>query len=283
MPGIDIPESNLFPSLGQREFEEIRAIAYRSFGLDLKPGKEELVSARLQRLVRAGGFRTYHDYCRHVLRDTTGESLHALIDALATNHTSFLREPDHFRFLQEQVVASWKSRRELDIWSAACSTGEEVWTLAFVLRDVLPAAQIRLIGTDISRKALAEAEHGQYPADKVATLPPNWLKAYFQPQGRPPQSYRILPAVRSNISFRRLNLIEPFSWPRPFAAIFCRNLMIYFDRNTQHRLVAQLAANLEPGGYLFIGHSESLNGIEHPLQYIRPAVYRKPASGRGKL
>jgi len=278
--GAEWEDSSVRP-LGPREFEQIRELAYRTFGLDLKPGKEELVSARLQRLVRSGGFRSYQDYCRHVLGDPTGESLLALIDALATNHTSFLREADHFDFLREKVLPALARRDSLDIWSAACSTGEEIWTLAFLLRDALPSARIRLVGTDISRKVLAYAERAVYPADRVNGLPPAWIKGYFAAEGRPPKAYRVKPEIRAQAVFQRLNLIEPLTWSKQFPVIFCRNVMIYFDRPTQQRVISSLSRSLEPGGYLFVGHAESFTGIDHRLEYVRPAVYRQPGAKKG--
>jgi chemotaxis protein methyltransferase CheR len=270
------------PSLGTRDFEQICRLAHGAFGLDLKPGKEELVSARLRRLLRMGGFRSFQDYYRHVLADQTGVALAAMIDALATNHTSFLREPDHFAFLREEVLPSLATREGLDVWSAACSTGEEVWTLAMFLNEALPSRRISITATDISNKALQSAQTGEYPVEHCQGIPAAWLSRYFVPGSDPSKNYRIAPRIRAQVGFRRLNLVEPFSWPRPFPVIFCRNVMIYFDRQTQEQLVGQLAAALEPGGYLFVGHAESLTRISHSLDYVRPAIYRKPGKKEGR-
>jgi chemotaxis protein methyltransferase CheR len=262
--------------LEQKEFEQIRQLAHHTFGLDLKSGKEDLVSARLRRLVREGGFRSFHQYYRHVLDDRTGVALACMIDALATNHTSFLREADHFDFLRMQVLPTLASRECVEIWCAACSTGEEVWTLAFTLSDALPSHTIRIAASDISNKALAFAGQAVYGVDRCQGLPADWLSRYFVARERPAKAYAICPRVKALASFRRLNLVESVAWPRPFPVIFCRNVMIYFDRQTQEQVVAKLAANLEPGGYLFVGHAESLTRISHALEYVRPAVYRKP-------
>jgi chemotaxis protein methyltransferase CheR len=278
MRGVD--NSSVRP-LGQSEFQQIRELAYRTFGLDLKPGKEELVSARLQRLVRGGGFRSYQDYYRHVLGDSTGESLLALVDALATNHTAFMREPDHFDFLRQKVLPALTRRESVDIWSAACSTGEEIWTLAFLLRDALPSSRIHLTGTDISRKALAQAERALYPAERVSGLSAAWIKNYFALEAGPLKSYRVKAEIRAQAAFQRINLIEPLQWSKQFPVIFCRNVMIYFDRPTQQRVIANLTRCLEPGGYLFVGHAESFTGIDHRLEYVRPAVYRQPGAKKG--
>ncbi|HLI86250.1 MAG TPA: protein-glutamate O-methyltransferase CheR [Bryobacteraceae bacterium] len=285
MPRFDQPLSVAFEDpvrpLADSEFEEIRELARRTFGLDLRPGKQELVSARLQRLVRGGGFRSYREYYRHVLSDRSGEALMALIDALATNHTSFLREADHFDFLREKVLPNIARRSSIDIWSAACSTGEEVWTLLLILQETLPASRFLVIGSDISRKALRLAARGVYPANRIATLPRKWQESGFQRESDDPPAYQVKPALRERAQFRRLNLIEPISWPVRFPVIFCRNVMIYFDQNTQRKVIANLTANLEPGGYLFVGHSESFSGVQHGLEYVRPAVYRKPQEKGG--
>ena len=262
--------------LARQEFEQIRELAYRTFGLDLKSGKEELVSARLRRLVHGGGFRSYQEYYRSVLQDTTGASLAAMIDALATNHTSFLREPEHFDFLRSQVLPKLAGRDPIDIWSAACSTGEEVWTLAMVLREAIPNRMFQITASDISRKALAFAERAEYPADRCQVLPAGWLTRYFVGDGRPPSAWRVNPGLRSIVSFRRLNLLEPYSWGRQFPVIFCRNVMIYFDAPTQESVIRYLSGCLRPGGYLFIGHAESLTRVSHALEYVKPAIYRKP-------
>jgi chemotaxis protein methyltransferase CheR len=264
------------------EFDEIRQLAYRTFGLDLKHGKEEMASARLQRLVAAGGFRSFHDYHRHVIQDSSGRSLAALVDALATNHTSFLRERDHFDFFREHVVPELSRRPSPTIWCAASATGEEVWTLACVLNDALPLAKIRIHASDISNKALRIAQAGEYPLERCAGIPADWLSRYFQKAPGNAAAYTVAPRIRAQAEFRRLNLVEPFHWPLQFPAVFCRNVMIYFDRATQERVVAGIANCLEPGGYLFVGHAESMAGINRSLEYVRPAVYRKAGGKTGR-
>ncbi len=266
--------------LAAGEFDEIRRLARRTFGLDLKPGKEQLVAARLGRLVRGGGFSSYRQLYRHIVRDSTGEALAALIDALATNHTAFLREPDHFQFLSERVLPTLRGRSRVDIWCAACSTGEEVWTLACLLNDALPSGGFRITATDISGKALAAAQRAAYPAARCANLPAAWLSRYFMPEPGG-EAFHVRPAVRAQAAFSRLNLMEPVSWPRQFPVIFCRNVMIYFDAEAQQEAAGKLAASLEPGGHLFIGHAESLSRFSQWFEYVRPAVYRKPAKQGG--
>jgi chemotaxis protein methyltransferase CheR len=263
--------------LSPPEFERIRQLARKSFGLDLKAGKEELVSSRLRKLVRDGGFRSFHDYYRHIVEEPSGLALSSMIDALATNHTAFNREPAHFEFLRTEVLPRMTLRRPLEIWSAACSTGEEPWTLGFVLNDALPSGRIHITATDISTRALRFAERAVYPADRCEGLPAAWRARYFEPVETPEPAWRVSARIRRQATFQRVNLVERYAWPRRFPLIFCRNVMIYFDSGTQTEVVRQLAEWLEPGGYLFVGHAESLTRISHPLEYVRPAVYRKPA------
>ena len=281
-PSGDWREQDAAPALGSRDFEQIRQLAHGTFGLDLKLGKEELVSARLRRILRNGGFRSFQDYYRHVLADRTGTALAAMIDALATNHTAFLREPDHFIFLRETVLPSLPTSETVEVWCAACSTGEEVWTLAMVLNEACPRRRISITATDISNKALAAAQTAEYSLDRCRGIPADWLSRYFVSRPGPVKTYSVSPSIRAQANFRRTNLIEPLPWGRLFPAIFCRNVMIYFDRQTQEQVVGRLAASLEPGGYLFVGHAESLTRINHSLDYVRPAIYRKPGRKEGR-
>jgi chemotaxis protein methyltransferase CheR len=266
--------------LSKLEFEEIRQLAYRAFGLDLKPGKEQMVSARLGRLVNAGGFRSFHEYTRYVAADCSGKALATLIDALATNHTSFLREREHFDFFRKRVAPELARRGSPEIWCAACSTGEEVWTLACIWNDAFPDKNLRIQASDISNKALRSALAGEYPKDACTPLPASWLKRYFEPSQRADDRYRVIAHLRAQVSFRRVNLMEPLPWQRKFPAIFCRNVMIYFDRQTRQDVVRRLTDGLEPGGYFFTGHAESLAGTSHTLEYVQPALYRKPEARR---
>jgi chemotaxis protein methyltransferase CheR len=275
-------EQDLAPALGAHEFDQIRSLAHGTFGLDLKPGKEDLVAARLRRLLRKGGFRSFQDYYRHVLADRSGIALAAMIDALATNHTAFLREPDHFTFLRDDVLPTLGSRDPVEVWCAACSTGEEVWTLAMILNEALPQRRISIVASDISNKALNAAQSAEYPVDRCPGIPVPWLARYFVPGKGEVKTYCVAPRIRAQATFRRVNLVETFSWGRLFPVIFCRNVMIYFDRQTQEQVVGRLASMLEPGGYLFVGHAESLTRIAHSLEYVRPAVYRKPGKKEGR-
>jgi chemotaxis protein methyltransferase CheR len=271
-------------SLSARDFERFSALAKQKFGLDLRKGKEDLVSARLRKKMRELSLVSFSDYFKLVEADRSGETLIGLIDALATNHTSFFREPAHFDFLRSRALPELQGRGRFNVWSAACSSGEEPYSIALALLDALGAQagrQARILATDISTKVLKLAAAGVYPAERIAALDPKLQRSYFLRGERQSEGlFKLRPEVREMVEFRRLNLVEPLPSLGLFSLIFCRNVMIYFDAATQETLVNRLAACLEPGGYLFVGHAESLTGIRHPLEYVQPAVYRNGNESR---
>lgn len=267
------------------EFEFIRSVVYERSRISLGPDKRELVSARLGKRLRATNLPDIGEYCR-LLKSTEAEAeLGNLIDAISTNHTFFFREGVHFDFLRDKALPELNARApaerwpRFNLWSAACSSGEEPYTIAMTLADAPPVRwPWHIEATDISRRILTKAAAAIYDEETVAKLTPAQVRAHFQ-RGFGPQEgkYRIKAALRDHVTFRHLNLLEgepPFT--EPFQVIFCRNVMIYFDRTTQEELVGRLARRLVPGGYLFVGHSESLTHIKHGLRLIRPAIYQKP-------
>ena len=274
------------PVLTASDFQRISELARERFGLNLPSGKEGLVAARLGKKIREGSFASFADYYRHVVSDSTGNSLIELIDALTTNHTFFLRERAHFDFLRQIVTREYQDRPGLRIWSAACSTGEEPYSIAMYLTDVareIPcrwSSGVRILATDISTRVLTKAQRAVYATERFREIPESWWKNYLlRGQKACEGTYKVKPAIAGLVEFERLNLIEPLP-RRSFEIIFCRNVLTYFNKATQKDIVARLSACLEPGGYLFVGHSEALTGIEHKLDYVRPAVYRNQnASG----
>jgi chemotaxis protein methyltransferase CheR len=267
------------------QFREIRHLAHSTFGLDLKDGKEALVAARLAKRLRELHLPDIGSYLELLRADCTGAGLIALTDALTTNFTDFLREPEHFDVLGERILPEVAaSRAPFTIWSAACSTGEEPYTILFQTADTLVAmgredvlSRFRLLASDISTRALGKAQDGVYPAERLKELPEAWLRRYLQKGiGARQGFFRVQERWRSRVEFFRLNLMDDFSHLPRCRVIFCRNVMIYFSKATQEGLVNRLAERLAPGGWLLIRHSEGLMGIRHGLEYVLPAVYRRP-------
>lgn len=264
-----------------RQFEQIRQMVYDFCGVDLR-GKQVLVGTRLSKSVRDFGFDSLENYCEHVRDNPSGQAFTAMIDSLTTNHTSFFREEQHFHFLNNVVLPALPTNSALNIWSSACSSGEEPYTIAFSLVDALGSdafTRTKILATDISTRILERAKQGLYPASRLDGLKANIRRdCLLKGTGQYTDQVLVKREVKSMITFRHFNLLDDCSSFGPFQVIFCRNVMIYFDLPTQHVVVNKLASRLAPGGYLFIGHSESLNGIEHPLQYVSPAIYRKKGS-----
>jgi chemotaxis protein methyltransferase CheR len=266
--------------LSDKTFDKIRRLVYDRAGISLQDGKQQLVVARLTRKLRQTGVRSFDEYFDRVVADRSGQSLVALIDALTTNYTSFLREPAHFEFLKNTVLPRLAPRDSGTIWCAAAATGEEPYSLLFSMQDVLGPplrARARVLATDISSTALDAAKNAIYAEERFSGVPRQWLPDYLlRGDGKYKGLYRVKPEMRNLVDFRRLNLIEQFTMREPFPAIFCRNVMIYFDKSTQERVVRRLSMFLEPGGYLFVGLSEGLTGIRHELRFVQPAIYQKP-------
>jgi chemotaxis protein methyltransferase CheR len=260
------------------QFRHVGDLVTRISGIQLPAGKESLVRSRLAKRLRALGLSTVQQYLDVVERDATRAELAEMVDVLTTNKTSFFREIDHFRLLQDVVLPEFaRTGAPIRIWSAGCSTGEEPYTIAMVVRGTLgsAASRVRILATDISARVLARARDATYDADALDDVPDAVRRAHFEAVGAPADRVRITPATAALVQFARLNLMGDWPMKGPFDAIFCRNVMIYFDKPTQERLVARYSALLAPGGYLFVGHSESLSGLRHDLAYVQPATYRK--------
>jgi chemotaxis protein methyltransferase CheR len=278
------------PVLHAAEFDRICKVVYEHCGIDLHNGKQSLVAARLGKKLRELGQKTFLEYLDSVAADRSGAAMTSMIDSLTTNHTSFFREPRHFDFLRKSILPALRKRSQIQIWSAACSSGEEPYTIAMSLLEEAPdiAAKIRIKATDISTRVLEKARRGVYAADRFEGIPLPLLQRYLlKGQNAASNTYRFKNEIRAMIEFQHLNLMEKLPEGYRCSVIFCRNIMIYFDKPTQQDLVHRLGQHLEDGGYLFIGHSESLNNISHGFDYVSPATYRKPGqmqsgqTGRG--
>jgi chemotaxis protein methyltransferase CheR len=270
----------------ESEFEFIRTLIYERSRISLGADKRELVAARVAKRVRAVQVASFAAYCRLLQSPGSEEEFIHLIDIISTHHTAFFRENGHFQFIRERVVPEMLARARNEAWpcfrawSAACSSGEEPYSLAITLKEAMHGRTWpwHIEATDISHRVVDEASAGIYGAEALRPVPASHRRAHFQ-RGIGPQEgkFRVKAALRDAVSFRPFNL---FSAALPFSGLFqvilCRNVMIYFDRASQQELVTRLARQLVPGGYLLVGHAESLNGIDHLLQMVQPAVYRQP-------
>jgi chemotaxis protein methyltransferase CheR len=282
--GPGVSESENYRRILPDEFRQVQELAHRTFGLDIKDGKEALVSARLNRRMRAIGVKEVRRYLSFVQGDKTGQELSHLVDALTTNFTSFRREAAHFEILKTRIVDELPRTAEIRIWSAGCSSGEEPYSILFELLEKLgpnSSPRIKILGSDISGKVLEQAKRAVYPLQKLDEMPAAWRRYLEKGSGEWAGHFRIASAWRNLIDFRRINLMEPLGQAAQFHVIFCRNVMIYFDRPTQEDLVRRLAERLVPGGWLLIGHSEGLSGLRSGLKYIEPATYRRPGASAG--
>lgn len=271
--------------MSNRDFKRFSALVYEKCGINLHEGKKELVRARLAKRLRETGFRNFNAYYQFVTQVGAGDELVYMLDAISTNLTSFFREEKHFDFLKEVVFPSYVAEKKvtgfhkLRFWSAGCSSGEEPYSLAMCLLEYFesPPFDVKLLATDICTKVLAQARSGVYPAGRLKKIPISEARKYFQRgYGRQEGYFRVKRSLREIIEFKRFNLMEPFSFKEAFNLIFCRNVMIYFDKRTQQTLANKFYDALLDGGYLFIGHSETLTGIDHGFRYISPSVYQKP-------
>ncbi len=264
--------------LSEKQFRKISQLIYNLCGINLKDGKQALVRARLMKRLRALKLDSFDEYMKYLDGDQGTQELSYLIDVMTTNKTSFFREPEHFKFLCDHVLPKLRSSR-LRFWTAACSSGEEPFSLAMLLKEHLPNADtrdVKILATDISMKMLEKARNGVYSEELVRDVPSRFSKKYFDKFSQNSINYyRVKDNVKAMVRLGWLNLMDPWPMKGPFHVIFCRNVMIYFDRPTQQRLINRLWELLDSGGYLFVGHSEGLSAVSHKFRYVRPAVYKK--------
>ncbi len=281
----DVLALNRTPAITEEEFSRFQALIHRETGIWLGPAKKALLVGRLSRRLRELHMASFGAYFDHVTKGRDAEEKVRMFDCVCTNETHFFREPLHWTHLLENVFPVWRAEAEaharskrIRVWSAACSTGEEPYTLAMLLLDEFPAAEgwsVEILGTDLSTRALAKAEDARWPLAKAAEIPEKHLKRWMlRGHGKAEGTMKAGPEIRSVVRFQRLNLNDAsYDVGGPFDAIFCRNVLIYFDPPSKRRVIDSLLDRLRPDGLLFVGHSESLLSAAHAVRAVVPTVY----------
>ncbi len=267
-------------TITEEEFQEISSLIYQESGIALSGGKKSMLISRLSRRLRELGLDRFHDYYRYITSDNRDEEFTRLLDLVSTNKTDFFREQKHFEFMREVILPELAETKRVRIWSAGCSSGEESYSIAMVLSDWIAHKgrwDCKILASDLSTRVLRKADDGIYELEKVKGLDPKQIRRHFlRGRGENTGQIKVKPHLRKMIAFKRINLMaEHFPIKTPLDLIFCRNVMIYFDRPTQAQLVAKFHHHLKPGGHLFIGHSESLHWVESQFRYVAPTIYRK--------
>jgi chemotaxis protein methyltransferase CheR len=266
-------------SINDQDFSRFQSLLYKLAGIYLAPSKKVLLVGRLTKRLRALELDSFGDYYRLVASGEHPQELQTMVDLLTTNETYFFREPKHFDFLAGEILPQRPRGAPFEIWSAACSSGEEPYTMAMVLAENLGDGPWKIHASDISTQVLERARRGHYPLERAQGIPPALLRKYCLKGVREQAgTFLINRELRSRIQFRQVNLIEPPPAIGPVDVIFLRNVMIYFDQDTKRKVVGNLLTRLKPGGWFIVGHSETLNGIVEAdqLKAQRPTIYRKP-------
>jgi chemotaxis protein methyltransferase CheR len=260
-----------------KTFDKFRALVYEKSGIAIKPDKVALVTARVGKRMRALSIENHRDYLAHVLNDGSGTEIVCLLDSISTNVTHFFRENDHFDFF-ERTLKGWmaEGRTRFRFWSAASSSGEEPYSMAMTLCNAAEGGSVdgKILATDLSTKVLEKCVRGIYNEKSVEAVPPHYRKRFFEKAGD--AGYRVADVLKRLVTFSRLNLSEtPYPMNGPMDAIFCRNVMIYFDNAVRKRLLDECYRLLKAGGYLFVGHAETLTGILSDFKAVAPSIYIK--------
>jgi chemotaxis protein methyltransferase CheR len=276
-------------SISGRDYARLCNLIYAEAGIHLGTERKTMLEVRIKRRLKHLDLHSYSEYCDYLFgHEGLKDELIHLIDVVTTNKTDFYRESGHFDFLVEKALPEMAERiagRSFTIWSAGCSTGEEPYTMSIVLSEYAlthPGFRFRILATDISNLVLAKAELGVYAGDVVAPVSTVLKRKYFMRSRAPgSEKLRVVPELRRCIEFRRLNFMDAdYGIAEKFDAVFCRNVIIYFDRPTQERILLRLANCLLPGGYLFVGHAETLHDMKLPVVPVAPALYRRVDGGR---
>lgn len=265
------------PVLQDAEFRALRGLIERETGIALQDGRHPLIVSRLGTRLRALGLQSFGEYYRFLTERDDGTELVSMLDLISTNTTSFFREPAHFEFLRNFVVPAARDRRSLRIWSAGCSSGEEPYSIAMTLAQTVPPSaewDMRILASDLCTRVLLKARAGSYAAERLQSLPYEMRRYFFECTTE--QEYSVKAEIRRMIQFCRINLMDvKYPIRSTLDVIFCRNTMIYFDRDTIATLLERFQKLLRPGGFLFVGHSESLQCHEDAFEYVQPTIYRR--------
>lgn len=264
--------------LSDQEFQDLRSFVYNKYGIDLSK-KRQLIEGRLSHTLKDKGMNSFAQYMQMLRSDTSGTEILTFLNKITTNHSYFGRENEHFDFLARVVLPDLERTRrgDLRIWSAGCSAGQEAYNIAMTIDQYFGPRKSQwdttILATDISMDVLTRAKRAIYTADNISGLPAAWKTQYFK--ALPDGTYQVCDKIRREVVFRPFNLMDPFQYKKPFDIIFCRNVMIYFDKETTNRLVNKFYDATANGGYFFIGHSESLNKATTRYTYLQPATYQK--------
>lgn len=270
--------------LSDEDFKRLSEFIYREYGIKMPPAKKVMLQGRLQKRLRELDITSFREYVDYVFSAQGQDEVIHMMDVVSTNKTDFFREPVHFEFLAQEVVPHFgratEFRYPLKIWSAGCSSGEEPYTIAIILmecKEKFPALDFHILGTDISTRILQTAIDAIYKENRIEGIPLQILKKYFlRSKDRTNPTVRLIPEIRRKVTYMRLNLMESvYPVPDIYDVIFCRNVLIYFDRPTQERVINKLCMHLKPGGFFFLGHSESVTGMVVPLRQIKPTIFVK--------
>jgi chemotaxis protein methyltransferase CheR len=282
IPLVPACEKGYAARLSSQDFTRLSHFIHTRYGIKMPPLKKTMLESRLQKRIAAHGFATCKAYCDYLFSQEgmAGELVH-MIDVVTTNKTDFFREPAHFDFLTNRILPQYKNRGNpfMKIWSAGCSSGEEVYTIAMVIEEYLHQTSLRLqyalLGTDISTQILEKAQAAVYSEDRIVGIPLALKKKYFLRSKDPlVRKARVVPELRKKVSYQRLNFMNSqYDVPGSFDVIFCRNVLIYFDKAVQEKVINRLCSRLKEGGYFFLGHSESISTIQVPLRQIQPTVF----------
>lgn len=273
------------PVLEPREFKKLSNFIERELGIRMPEIKRIMLESRLHKRLRVLKLNDFSEYCDYLFSDMgMRQEFPFMIDVVTTNKTDFFREPDHFVYLENSLVRPYLSRSHgsgtFDIWSSASSTGEEIYTLAMVMegiREDFGALNYTILGSDISQEVLAKARKGVYHNSRIETIPMNLKKKYFlKSKNKSEELVKVKPIIQRNVSFVQQNLMhDKYSIKKTFDIIFCRNVLIYFSQEKQKKILLNLHSHLKPDGYLFLGHSETITGLNLPFLSVAPTIYRK--------